>query len=123
MEGHGLQKEVNFSAVRAIDGELCRIPGTPIHGYKIKAHGWFSYEIKLVPGTKNNITVKFGSRDDVLSVKVSVGENSIEITEPIYDRREITFPYEAKEGEESVRIRFDKISGHVPCIYTIKVEA
>ena len=123
MEGHRLKKEVNFSAVRAIDGELCRIPGTPIHGYKIKAHGWFSYEIKLVPGAKNNITVKFGSTDDVLSVKVSIGENSLEITEPIYDRREITFPYEAKEGEESVRIRFDKISGHVPCIYTIKVEA
>ena len=121
-EGHGLKKEVNFSDTLIRDGELCRIPGN-LRGAEwslINAHGWFSYEVKVRPGRENKITVKFGSFTKQLDVKVTIGEVSEEISEPIEGKRELTFSYKAGK-ERSVRIRFDKISGNTPCVYAVKV--
>ncbi len=121
-EGHGLKKEVNFSDTLIRDGELCRIPGN-LRGAEwslINAHGWFSYEVKVRPKSDNKITVKFGSFTRQLDVKVTIGEQSQEISEPIEGKRELTFDYKAGK-ESTVRIRFDKISGNTPCVYTVKV--
>jgi len=121
-EGHGLKKEVNFSDTLLRDGELCRIPGNArgAEWSMIKAHGWFSYEVKVKPNADNNITVKFSSFTDTLDVKLTIGETEYKISEPISGKREMTFNYRSgKEG--AVRIRFDKISGNTPCVYNVKV--
>ena len=121
-EGHGLKKEVNFSDTLLRDGELCRIPGNArgAEWSMIKAHGWFSYEVKVKPNADNKITVKFSSFTDTLDVKLTIGETEYKISEPISGKREMTFNYRSgKEG--AVRIRFDKISGNTPCVYNVKV--
>lgn len=124
MEGHRLQKEVNFSDTLVVDGELCRIPGNRM-GMKwssINAHGWFSYELKVKPQADNRISVVMGSAGDQLEVRVTIGETEYEIREKACGRKELTFPCAAEDSCSSVRIRFDKISGYTPCVYMIKVK-
>ena len=123
MEGHRLQKEVNFSDTLVLDGALCRIPGNK-RGMKwssINAHGWFSYEVKVKPLEENEIHVVMGSTGEMLEVRVTIGEKEYEIRENVCGRKELVFHYMPDEVCDSVRVRFDKISGHTPCVFEIKV--
>ena len=122
-EGHKLMKEVNFSDTYARDGEVYRIPGSAkgAEWSTIKAHGWFSYELNVRPNTENAIELTLGSYTDTLDVKVTLGEESTEIGEAISGKTVKTLVYNAKD-EKTVRIRFDKISGNTPKIYTVKVK-
>ncbi len=124
LEGHRLMKEVNFSAALIDRGEVCRIPGNKMGSEwsKIKAHGWFSYEIKVVPDSENTVTVVAGSTSPELAVKISIGDDIHEIRRSINDKAEIKLSYKAKPDETSVRIRFDKISSSTPVLYTVKVD-
>jgi len=123
MEGHRLQKEVNFSDTLVLDGALCRIPGNK-RGMKwssINAHGWFSYEVKVKPLEVNEIHVVMGSTGEMLEVRVTIGEKEYEIRENVCGRKELVFHYMPDEGCSLVRVRFDKISGYTPCVFEIKV--
>ncbi len=122
-EGHSLMKEVNFSDTLIREGELCRIPGNSrgAEWSKINAHGWFSYELSVKPGTENKVEIKLGSFTDTLDVKITLGEECFELRETISGKRTVVLPYIAKK-ESFVRIRFDKISPNTPCIYSIKVK-
>jgi len=122
-EGHKLQKEVNFSATTIDENGPARVPGNTLNAFNfIKAHGWFSYEIKLRPGVRNKILVTMASSAEEIEIKITIGENSKEIYEKISGKREFEFDYDAAANEESVRIRFDKISAKIPFIYLIKVK-
>ncbi len=123
MEGHKLMKEVNFSDTYARDGEVYRIPGSAQGAAwsTINAHGWFSYELKVRPNRTNEIQVELGSYTDTLDVKVTVGSESMELHEKLSGKKVYAFAFPA-EAAESVRIRFDKISGNTPKIYTVKVK-
>ena len=121
-ESHGLKKEVNFSDTLVIDGELCRIPGSS-RGAKwatIKAHGWFSYEIKVRPNTLNRIGLRLGSLGDNLDIKITLGEKATELHQGYDSIVDIELEYAAGD-EKCVRIRFDKISVNPPAIFLIKV--
>jgi hypothetical protein len=121
-EGHRLQKEVNFSDTLVIDGALCRIPGNR-KGMKwatINAHGWFSYELKVK--AQNTFEIEAGASGETLDMKITLGENEFVINEKIEGKKIISLPYENKNGDKTVRIRFDRLSGSTPCIYSIKVK-
>lgn len=123
-EGHRLQKEVNFSDTLIRDGELVRIPGNRkgLEWSMITAHGWFSYEIRVIPERRNIITVEAGSNTDVLCMKVIIGDDEHTVDIQSGKKQELAFEYKAKNDENSVRIRFEKLSASVPCIYTVKVK-
>ena len=123
LEGHKLQKEVNFSDTLVQNGALCRIPGS-LRGMKwcsINAHGWFSYEVAVTPFAENRIEILLGSSGEDLDVCVTIngGENNI------HDKADGTkvyrFRYAEKEGNTVVRIRFDKTSCYTPMVFWIKV--
>lgn len=123
MEGHRLQKEVNFSDTLVRDGALCRIPGNKrgMEWSSINAHGWFSYEVKVKPLEENEIHIRMGSIGEMLEVRVTIGEKEYEIREKVCGCKDLTFVYTPNEECNSVRIRFDKISGYTPCVFLIKV--
>ena len=54
-------------------------------------------------------------------MKITLGETETVIREKLDGKKVITLPYSAKE-DGAVRIRFDRLSGDTPCIYTIKVK-
>ncbi len=123
-EGHRLQKEVNFSDTLIIDDELCRIPGNR-KGMKwstINAHGWFSYQVKVKKGQTNIFEIVARPNGDSLDLKITIGDKEIVKNEKIDGKIALSIPYQAKADEETVRIRFDRISGNTPCIYTVKVK-
>ena len=123
-EGHKLQKEVNFSDTLIRHGELCRIPGNRkgLEWSTITAHGWFSYELRLSEGRENNIIIEAESNTDILCMKVIIGDDEHTVNVQSGEKQELLFTYNAKHSEDSVRIRFEKISTNVPCIYTVKVK-
>lgn len=125
MEGHRLQKEVNFSDTQIRSGALCRIPGN-YRGKQwsmINAHGWFSYEVRVKPNARNTIRILMEGAEEELNVRICIGEKAYTVCEKNAGRKEYCFPYTEENGADSVRIRFDKISGYTPCIFEMKVVA
>lgn len=121
-EGHALQKEVNFSDTLLIDGELVRITGNRagMDWSTITAHGWFSYRMKLKKGVANRITITAGSTTDTLKMKVTVGTQEYLIDQKNTGKNTVELVYDA-DNEEDVTVKFEKISVHMPLIYTVQV--
>lgn len=124
MEGHNLQKEVNFSDTLIWDGALCRIPGNHrgAEWSSINAHGWFSYEVQVKPHSQNMIDILVGSLNEELNVRIHVGEQEYTISEKSPKRRQYRFLHVENKGKTSVRVRVEKISKHIPCVFLIKVK-
>ena len=123
MEGHKLQKEVNFSDTFVRDGALCRIPGNKrgMEWSSIKAHGWFSYEVEVKPLTEHEIHIVMGSIGEQLEIRVTIGDETYEICEKACGRKEFIIHYTAGAECNAVMIRFDKISEYTPCVFVIKI--
>ncbi|MBR2036756.1 MAG: hypothetical protein IKA09_03415 [Lachnospiraceae bacterium] len=123
MEGHRLLKEVNFSDTKIRNGMLCRIPDNwkGAAWSSINAHGWISYEVRVQPNAVNTFAIMMEGVDEALDVRISIGKKEYLIQEKLNDRKEFMLNYKEELGKTSVRIRFSKLSGHTPCIYTIKV--
>lgn len=123
-EGHEIQKEVNFSDTVMVNGEQARITGNKrgMEWSTITAHGWFSYKLKVNPGRENVISVLAGSSTETLKMKVTIGEKEYVVDQPNAGKNTLEFCYTAGAEENSVRIRFDKISGNMPMMYNVKVK-
>ncbi|MBQ3046822.1 MAG: hypothetical protein IJD54_02115 [Clostridia bacterium] len=123
MEGHKLQKEVNFSDTLLIDGMQCRIPGNKA-GAKwstINAHGWFSYLLKVNKDKENVVTFNLGSATDKLSISLDIGGEVHTIKrEPIQGRKDFSFTL--TPTSDFVRIRIDRIDENTPYIFSIKIK-
>ena len=124
MEGHRLQKEVNFSDTFVRDGALCRIPGNKrgMEWSSINAHGWFSYEVKVKPYHENAFEILMDSSDEELEVGIIIGENEYLIHKKIVGRTPILISYTENQGNTSARIHFNKVSSYTPFVYEIKVK-
>ena len=121
MEGHGLQKEVNFSDTLMMDSYLCRIPGNKkgMLWSRINAHGWFSYEIAVRPNECNTIELDISGAEEVVNVSITVGKEQFHLQGE--GRQSYKIRYHEQLGSDRTRIRIDKISGHTPCVHSIKV--
>lgn len=122
LEGHRLQKEVNFSDTLIRDDGICRIAGTALGEAwsAINSHGWFSYLAAVKPNCENTIKIEFGSLSPTLDIDILIGEDKHTLSESICEKKEYTFTYNAA-NEDFVRIRFDRRSANTPCVYTIKI--
>ena len=123
MEGHELQKEVNFSDTLLLENSICRIPGNRngLQWSSINAHGWFSYKLKVTLGIDNVISICAGAASGNLNMKVTIGNQEHIVSTGSSEITELQFIYKAESEEDFVRIRFDKISADMPCVYTIDV--
>ncbi len=124
LEGHKLKKEVNFSDTAIHNGELCRLPGNNRGGgwSRINAHGWFSYEVSVIPNFENEITLELGTLGERLAIKVTYDGKETVIDEPLCGKKFVKFYYKASDGEGSLRIRFDRINTYTPLVYSIRVK-
>lgn len=116
------QKEVNFSDTYLRDDGIYRIPGTN-RGKKfssVNAHDWFSYEMKLRPNPYNTLIVVAEGTDSYIDFKLTVGDESIEISQKQKGINE--FDFCETEGKDSIRIRLDRISSSTPDFYELKIK-
>lgn len=123
LESHNLKKEVNFSDTLIIDGALCRIPaaGKGESWSMVNTHGWFSYEIKVIPNKNNKILITAGTSKEFLNLIVTVGDEEHIFCEKINKKKIIEINYKENKGMESVRIRFDRNSSEIPYIFMVEV--
>ncbi len=120
-ESHTLRKETNFSDTLNIDGEFVRIPGN-MQGMAwsfITAHGFFSYDLDVKKNAKNTVKLVVGGNSNKLNFKLTIGDKEYIIDQENQGKNVIEKEF-ISNGEEKVRVRIDKISGHVPCVYTIE---
>ncbi len=124
-EGHSIQKEVNFSDTLISHGKLCRIAGS-LRGMDwctVNGHGWFSYLLKVETGKENIIRICCGSNTDELDMQITLNGEVTEMNGACPDMKVIELTYCPKADESDVRIRFDRIAGNTPHIYSIEVLA
>ncbi len=122
-EGHALKKEVNFSDTYITDNGLYRIAGSGrgASWSTVNAHGWFSYDVKITPNTKNQIVVTFGSSTSQLDVIVSLNGEKVTVNKTISECEDIAFEYLAN-NQDVLTIRFDRMSANTPRVYQIAVK-
>ncbi len=124
MEGHKLQKEVNFSDTVIEKDTIYRIPGTRrgADWSAVNTHGWFSYEVRVRPNAENKIVCTFGPHlcKDI-DIKVTLDDKEYTVSEKTTGK---TFEYEIPYSSEkdAVRIRFDRFTANTPCVHTIRVK-
>lgn len=123
LEGHQLQKEVNFSDSVLRNGEPCRIPGNSVgtQWSSVNSHGWFSYLIKIKPNSENKIKIIMENSDGEIDCYITIGDEKYTIHEKTTSKKEITLKYFESHGDNYVRIRFDRNSRYVPFVYRIIV--
>ncbi len=80
----------------------------------------FSYEIKVRPGEENEIIVTAGGYDDMVDMRVTVGDKVYDFSGN-GDFSEYLIKYAAAAEQNAVRIRIDRISPNAPLIRSIKV--
>ena len=121
-EGHKIMKEVNFSDTYLREDGICRIPGT----YRGKAfstvntHGWFSYEVRVKNAAANTLVVIAAGSDGHVDFDVTIGAEKHEVRTLSSGKAEYTFAFRADQ-QETVRVRFDRVTGYTPFIYEVKV--
>lgn len=121
IEGHKLQKEVNFSDTILIDGKICRIPGSRRTGWSlINAHGWFSYELKVKKNQTNKLIFTIGSSTNNLAVHITIGDEIHLIKKAVNGVDDYELDYFAKD--DKVRIRVDRVDANTPYVYAIKAK-
>ncbi|MBQ7032660.1 MAG: hypothetical protein IJN25_03235 [Clostridia bacterium] len=125
MEGHRLQKEVNFSDTFVKEGSLYRIPGTGrgTSWSTVNTHGWFSYEIAVKPNAENTIKLTLGTHlcEDI-DIKVCVDGKEYTFREKTGGKtKEVSVPYSSEKS--TIRIRFDRFTANTPCVHNIRVIA
>ena len=91
MEGHKIQKEVNFSDTLMRGGEPFRIPGNMrgMQWSRITAHGWFSYEVKVTPNAENRIKLVIEGTNNQIDAKITIGDCEYLLSEAAKGQKEI----------------------------------
>ncbi len=125
IEGHKLQKEVNFSDTFIAGDTLYRIPGTGrgADWSAVNTHGWFSYEVAVKPNVENTIKILLGAHlcKDI-DIKINLDGKEYTVSEKTDGNTlEYTIPYTSEK--DAVRIRFDRFTANTPCVHNIRVIA
>ena len=124
-ERHGMRKEINFSSSHAFDDGICRLAGSS-RGKAwsvVKAHGWFSYDVRVKPNAENTITVTAKGWDsDNIHLSVTVGDEKTVIRAVSDKKKEFDIKYIEKNGCDKVTVRFDRITEFAPVVYTVEVK-
>ncbi len=122
-ESHKLQKEVNFSDTLINNEKLCRVPGSSRGSSwtRVNAHGWFSYEIKVKPNAQNVIEIEVGTLGEKIEFTVTIDGEKTKYSDQDKTKT-YAINYNETKGNDSVRIRLDRISGNTPLIYSIVVK-
>ena len=123
-ERHGLRKEINFSSSHVKDDGVCRLAGSS-RGKKwsvVKAHGWFSYNLKVRPLEENTIIVTAKGWDsDMVDLSVTVGEEKTVFSQRSEEKVALTVKYRETLGNDTVTVRIDRTTENMPIVYTIEV--
>ena len=88
----------------------------------VKAHGWFSYEMKVNPGVENTITVEGKGENGTLSVDLDIDGDMTRHSVSGEGILSFSRTFTPKEGVDKVVVRIDRNSASLPFIYSIMIK-
>ncbi len=122
-EGHNRQSEPNFSGALTLEDGNCRTAGSERGAFwsVLKAHGWFSYDMKVRPNQENTVVIRGKGHTGTFSIDITIdgvmtrhsvtGDGILEVSRtftPLKDATEVT-------------VRVDRNSDSLPFVYTLKM--
>lgn len=122
-EEHSLKTEPNFSgALTLVDG-CCRTAGSERGSMwsVVKAHGWFSYDMKVNPGVENTLTVTGKGQDGTLSIDVAIDGGEVS-KYAVSGEGMLKIEHKFTPATDKVTVRIDRNSASLPFIYTMMIK-
>ena len=123
-EGHNAKSEPNFSGTLTLDDGNCRTAGSQRGTYwsVVKAHGWFSYDMKVKPNTENTIVIRGKGHTGVLSIDIAIDGDMTRHSVAGDGILEVSRTFLPNPDAESVTVRIDRNSESLPFIYSVMVK-
>ena len=123
-EEHHVKSEPNFSACLAMEDGSCRTAGSSRGSMwsVVKAHGWFSYEMKVNPEVENVLTVTGKGEDGNLNIDIEINGEMKRYHKSGEGRVDIEHRFTPEEGQDTVTVRIDRNSASLPFIYTLVMD-
>ncbi len=123
-EEHSVKFEGNFSACLTMPDGSCRTAGSERGAMwsVVKTHGWFSYEMKVKPGTENVLTVTGKGEDGNFNIDIEINGEMKRYSKSGEGLVDVVYYFTPKEGQNIVTVRIDRNSNSLPFIYTLVMD-
>lgn len=122
-EEHNPKFEGHFSASLTMPDGSCRTAGSQRTTWSVvNTHGWFSYEMKVKPGTENVLTVTGKGADGNLNIDIEINGEMKRYHKSGEGLVDIKHCFTPKEGQDVVTVRIDRNSPSLPFIYTLVMD-
>ena len=123
-EGHNAKSEPNFSGTLTLDDGNCRTAGSQRGTYwsVVKAHGWFSYDMKVKPNSENTIVIRGKGHTGALSIDIAIDGDMTRHSVAGDGILEISRTFTPKPDVETVTVRIDRNSESLPFIYSVMIK-
>lgn len=120
-EEHNRKSEPNFSAALTLDDGNCRTAGSERGTFwsVLKAHGWFSYDMKVKPNTENTVTVRGKGHTGTFSIDITVDGEMTRHSVTGAGILEISRSFIPRKDAKTVTVRIDRNSESLPFVYSI----
>ncbi len=123
-EGHNKKSEPNFSAALTLEDGNCRTAGSERGSFwsLLKAHGWFSYDMKVTPNGENTVVVRGKGSDGTLSIDITIDGDMTRHSATGDGILEISRTFTPQKDAQTVTVRIDRNSESLPFIYTLMIK-
>jgi len=120
-EGHNAKREPNFSAALTLDDGNCRTAGSERGSFwsVLKAHGWFSYDMKVKPNEENTVVIRGKGETGTFSIDIDIDGDMTRHSVSGDGILEISRTFTPKKDSETVTVRIDRNSESLPFVYSV----
>lgn len=120
-EEHGAKREPNFSAAFSTPEGPCRSAGSERGAYwsHLKAHGWFSYEMKVRPDVPNTVVVSGKGENGTLNIDLGIDGDITRHSVTGEGIVSVERTFTPAPGTDKVTVKIERCSSSMPLIYTV----
>lgn len=123
-EGHNGKREPNFSGALTLDDGNCRTAGSERGAFwsVLKAHGWFSYDMKVKPNEENTVIIRGKGHTGTFSIDVAIDGDMTRHSVTGDGILEISRTFTPNKDVDTVTIRIDRNSESLPFVYSVMIK-
>lgn len=123
-EEHNKQSEPNFSAALTLDDGNCRTAGSERGSFwsVLKAHGWFSYDLKVRPNQENTLVVRGKGHNGTFSIDIVVDGDMTRHSVTGDGILEIARAFTPGKDVQTVTVKIERNSESLPFVYSLMMK-
>jgi len=123
-EEHNNKCEPNFSGALTLDDGNCRTAGSERGAFwsVLKAHGWFSYDMKVRPNTENTVVVRGKGHNGTFSIDITIDGDMTRYSVAGDGILEISRAFVPKKDAQIVTVKIERNSDSLPFVYSVMMK-